>query len=121
MPAANANANFAPRPFSATSQVHPSYLPALHKSGRIERRLATATIAAVGIGYGLAKYRAYQAEQWQQQPQQQPAQSFRNAEASPALTVAADPQKEAVENAYGDRTTLAELEAAVVAYEHRQS
>ncbi|KAI4864174.1 hypothetical protein F4820DRAFT_345004 [Hypoxylon rubiginosum] len=112
-------ANFtAPRPFSATSQVHPSYLPALHKSGRIERRLATATVAAVGIGYGLAKYRAYQAEQWQQQ---QPPQSFHNAEASPAMVAAAaDPQKEAVENAYGDRTTLAELEAAVVAYEHRR-
>lgn len=121
MPAANAN--FAPRPFSATSQVHPSYLPALHKSGRIERRLATATVAAVGIGYGLAKYRAYQAEQWQhQQHQQQSAQSFRNAETSPAMVAAAaDPQKEAVENAYGDRTSLAELEAAVVAYEHRQS
>ncbi|KAI1774880.1 hypothetical protein F4818DRAFT_441705 [Hypoxylon cercidicola] len=110
-------ANFAPRPFSATSQVHPSYLPALHKSGRIERRLATATVAAVGIGYGLAKYRAYQAEQWQHQQ----TQAFHNAEASPAMVaVAADPQKEAVENAYGDRTSLAELEAAVVAYERRR-
>ncbi|KAI1401310.1 hypothetical protein F4819DRAFT_332970 [Hypoxylon fuscum] len=110
-------ANFhAPRPFSATTQVHPAYLPALHKSGRLERRLATATVAAVGIGYGLAKYRQHQADQWGQQH----PQSFHDAQAVAAPATAAlatDPSKEVVENAYGDRTSIAELEAAVVAYE----
>ncbi|KAI2611930.1 hypothetical protein GGR54DRAFT_616521 [Hypoxylon sp. NC1633] len=112
-----------PRPFSATSPVHPSYLPALHRSSRIERRIATATIAAVGIGYGLAKYKALQAEQWQQQQHHvQEQQSFRNADATAAMVPVATISKknEAVENAYGDRTSLAELEAAVVAYEARR-
>ncbi|KAI2617691.1 hypothetical protein GGS26DRAFT_596242 [Hypomontagnella submonticulosa] len=126
-------ANFgAPRPFSATSPVHPSYLPALHKSGRIERRLATATVAAIGVGYGLAKYRALKAEEWQQEHHAQQAQLFRSADAATAAPVlipvtvpvetaaARQKQNEVVENAYGDRSSLAELEAAVAAYEARR-
>ncbi|KAI1134008.1 hypothetical protein F5Y05DRAFT_417672 [Hypoxylon sp. FL0543] len=113
-----------PRPFSATSPVHPSYLPALHKSGRIERRLATATVAAVGIGYGLAKYRAVKAEQWQKERHVEQEQLFRSAEMVPAVAVATPNHQneavEALENAYGDRTNLAELEAAVAAYETRR-
>ncbi|KAI1382958.1 uncharacterized protein F4822DRAFT_87916 [Hypoxylon trugodes] len=113
-----------PRPFSAASPVHPSYLPALHKSGRIERGIATATVAAVGIGYGLAKYKAAKAEQWQKEHHVQQQQMFRSAEAVVAPATVAVPQQnaavEAVENAYGDRTSLAELEAAVVAYETRR-
>ncbi|KAI1376994.1 hypothetical protein F4677DRAFT_63985 [Hypoxylon crocopeplum] len=112
-----------PRPFSATSPVHPSYLPALHKSGRIERGLATATVAAVGIGYGLAKYKALKADQWQREHHVQEQQSFRNGDAvaaAAAAAVAVTADNEAVEIAYGDRTSLAELEAAVVAYETRR-
>ncbi|KAI0834380.1 hypothetical protein F5Y06DRAFT_279070 [Hypoxylon sp. FL0890] len=114
-----------PRPFSATSPVHPSYLPALHKSGRIERGIATATVAAVGIGYGLAKYKAIKAEQWQKEHHAEQEQSFRSAEMVPAMAVAtpATHQNEAVEaleKAYGDRTSLAELEAAVATYETRR-
>ncbi|OTB01662.1 hypothetical protein M426DRAFT_212268 [Hypoxylon sp. CI-4A] len=119
--------NLNTRPFSAASPVHPSYLPALHKSGRIERGLATATVAAVGIGYGLAKYKALKSEQWQQEHHVQQQQLFRSAEtgaAAPAMAVAAQShshvQNEAVENAYGDRTSLAELEAAVATYEARR-
>ncbi|KAI2609342.1 uncharacterized protein GGS25DRAFT_211678 [Hypoxylon fragiforme] len=122
----------APRPFTATSPVHPSYLPALHKSGRIERGIATATIAAVGIGYGLARYKALQSEQWQKQQQAAQHQTFRSADmvGAPAMavvTVASTTSNgnsraanEAVEDAYGDRTSLAELEAAVAAYERER-
>ncbi|KAI0380560.1 hypothetical protein F5Y04DRAFT_256957 [Hypomontagnella monticulosa] len=123
-------ANFgAPRPFSATSPVHPSYLPALHKSGRIERRIATATVAAIGVGYGLAKYRSLKADEWQAQQHAQQAQLFRSAEATPipvpvpvesAVAASRQKQNEIVENAYGDRSSLAELEAAVAAYEARR-
>ncbi|KAI1415474.1 hypothetical protein F5Y13DRAFT_156113 [Hypoxylon sp. FL1857] len=113
-----------PRPFSATSPVHPSYLPALHKSGRIERGLATVTVAAVGIGYGLAKYRAIKAEQWGKEHHVEKEQLFRSAEAVPAMAVATPTRQseavEALENAYGDRTNLAELEAAVATYETRR-
>ncbi|KAI5921497.1 hypothetical protein F4810DRAFT_339933 [Camillea tinctor] len=52
----------ATRPFSTTTQVYPAYLPALHKTGRMEKKLATATVAAVGIGYGLARYKQAQAQ-----------------------------------------------------------
>ncbi|KAI0139896.1 hypothetical protein F4776DRAFT_565148 [Hypoxylon sp. NC0597] len=113
-----------PRPFSATSPVHPSYLPALHKSGRIERRIATATVAAVGIGYGLAKYRAMKAEQWQKEHHVEQEQLFRSAEMVPAVATATPSHRseavEALENAYGDRTNLAELEAAIATYETRR-
>ncbi|KAI8962975.1 hypothetical protein F5Y11DRAFT_320984 [Daldinia sp. FL1419] len=115
----------APRPFSATTPVHPSYLPALHKSGRIERTIATATVAAVGIGYGLAKYRALKADKWQQEHHAHQEQLFRSAETIPAAVQISVPtaeasRNEAVENAYGDRTSLTELEAAVAAYETRR-
>ncbi|KAI5867352.1 hypothetical protein GGS23DRAFT_172942 [Durotheca rogersii] len=103
-----------PRPFSATSQVHPSYLPALHKSVRLERRIATATVVAIGIGYGLARYNAGQWREHQAQPGQLPV-----AQVSP-VAVEARRQNEALEAAYGDRSSLAELEAAVAAYETRR-
>ncbi|KAI0844439.1 hypothetical protein F5Y00DRAFT_266597 [Daldinia vernicosa] len=115
----------APRPFSATTPVYPSYLPALHKAGRIERKIATATIAAVGIGYGLAKYRAAKADKWQQEHNVQKEQLFRSAETIPAtvpipVPTAETSWNEVVENAYGDRTSLKELEAAIAVYEKRQ-
>ncbi|KAI0594513.1 hypothetical protein F4775DRAFT_427935 [Biscogniauxia sp. FL1348] len=89
----------AARPFSTTTQVYPAYLPTLHKSGRMEKKLATATVAAVGIGYGLARYKQAQAQaQVEQQKQKQK-------------------RSEAMMNAYGDRSSLAELEAAVQAYD----
>ncbi|KAL7628470.1 hypothetical protein AAE478_002673 [Parahypoxylon ruwenzoriense] len=99
-----------PRPFSATSQVHPSYLPALHKSSRLEKKLITATVVAVGIGYGLAKYKESKTEQQQREQLSQGARA----------AVAARKQNEALQDAYGDRSNLAELEAAVVAYEARR-
>ncbi|KAK6958454.1 hypothetical protein Daesc_001255 [Daldinia eschscholtzii] len=115
----------APRPFSAASPVYPHYLPALHKSGRIERTIATATIAAVGIGYGLSKYKAIKSEKWQQEHHVQQEQLFHNAETIPAtvpipVPTAESSRNEALENAYGDRTSLSELEAAVAAYETRR-
>ncbi|KAI2472673.1 hypothetical protein F4781DRAFT_317936 [Annulohypoxylon bovei var. microspora] len=112
------------RPFTAASPVHPSYLPALHKSGRIERGIATATVAAVGIGYGLAKYKAIKADQWQKEHHVEKQQLFRSAEAVPAMAVATPSHRgeavEALENAYGDRSNLSELEAAVATYESRR-
>ncbi|KAI1334982.1 hypothetical protein F5Y15DRAFT_399923 [Xylariaceae sp. FL0016] len=105
----------ASRPFSTTSQVYPAYLPALHKSRRVEKKLVTATVAAVGIGYGLAKYRQGQLEQ--QQQQQQPYYHT-TAEASAAAAAARQrADNNSMMDAYGDRSSLAELEAAVKAYE----
>ncbi|KAI1639251.1 hypothetical protein F4809DRAFT_156726 [Biscogniauxia mediterranea] len=95
----------ASRPFSTTTQVYPAYLPTLHKTGRMEKKLATAAVAAVGIGYGLARYKQTQAQsqsQSQQSEQQKQKQEKRS---------------EAMMNAYGDRSSLAELEAAVQAYD----
>ncbi|KAI3331611.1 hypothetical protein HD806DRAFT_165365 [Xylariaceae sp. AK1471] len=94
--------NSAARPFSATSHVYPSHLPTLYKSGRMEKKLATATAAVVGIGYGMAKYKEYQEQQ-----------QYRNAEAEAATRR----QAESMMDAYADRSSLAELEAAVKAYE----
>ncbi|KAI1074056.1 hypothetical protein F5B20DRAFT_473306 [Whalleya microplaca] len=94
------------RPFSTTSQVHPHYLPALHKSGRVERTVATATVAAVGIGYGIAKYKQGIADQKQQYSQSAQSEA-----------AARKQQTEAIMDAYGDRSSLAELEAAVQAYD----
>ncbi|KAI1441880.1 hypothetical protein F5Y02DRAFT_273123 [Annulohypoxylon stygium] len=112
------------RPFTAASPVHPSYLPALHKSGRIERGIATAAVAAVGIGYGLTKYKAIKADQWQKEHHVEQQQMFRSAEMVPAMAVATPSHRseavEALENAYGERTNLAELEAAVATYESRR-
>ncbi|KAH9990259.1 hypothetical protein F4779DRAFT_623842 [Xylariaceae sp. FL0662B] len=99
------------RPFSATSQVYPHYLPALYKSGRVERRLATATVAAVGIGYGMAKYKQRNIAQQQQQQYSESAQS------AAAAAATRKQQTEAIMDAYGDRSSLAELEAAVQIYD----
>ncbi|KAI1260561.1 hypothetical protein F5Y18DRAFT_250704 [Xylariaceae sp. FL1019] len=90
------------RPFTTTSQVHPGHLPKLYRTGRMEKKLATATVAAVGIGYGLAKYKEFQAQQ-----------EYANAESEAARRR----QAEAMMDAYSDRGSLAELEAAVAAYE----
>ncbi|KAF2967910.1 hypothetical protein GGR58DRAFT_498371 [Xylaria digitata] len=96
----------AARPFSTTSHVYPSHLPTLYKSGRLEKKFATATAAVVGIGYGMAKYKEYQEQQ-----------QYHNAETE----AASRRQSEAIMDAYADRSSLAELEAAVKAYEtHRK-
>ncbi|KAI1817888.1 hypothetical protein GGS20DRAFT_582140 [Poronia punctata] len=95
----------ATRPFSATSHVYPSHLPKLYKSGRMEKKFVTATAAVVGIGYGMAKYKQYQEQQ-----------QFVNAEAE----AASRRQAEAMMDAYADRGSLAELEAAVRAYESQK-
>ncbi|KAI0871690.1 hypothetical protein GGS24DRAFT_52438 [Hypoxylon argillaceum] len=92
----------AARPFSTVSHVHPSHLPTLYKTGRLEKRLATATAAVVGIGYGISKYKAHQEQR-----------QYNNVEAQ----VASRRQTEAIMDAYADRSSLAELEAAVQAYE----
>ncbi|KAJ3578170.1 hypothetical protein NPX13_g2389 [Xylaria arbuscula] len=94
------------RPFSTTSHVYPSHLPTLYKSGRMEKKLATATAAVVGIGYGMAKYKQYQEQQQYYSTEADAARRRHN---------------EAMMNAYADRSSLAELEAAVAAYdEHRK-
>ncbi|KAH8162960.1 hypothetical protein CIB48_g5313 [Xylaria polymorpha] len=96
----------ATRPFSTTSHVHPSHLPALYKSGRLEKKIATAAVAVVGIGYGVSKYKELQEKR-----------QYYNVEAE----AASRRQSEAMMNAYADRSSLAELEAAVKAYEtHRK-
>ncbi|KAI0457579.1 hypothetical protein F5B21DRAFT_84922 [Xylaria acuta] len=97
----------ASRPFSTTSHVHPSHLPALYKSGRLEKKIVTATVAVVGIGYGVSKYKEFQEQR-----------QYYNAEAA----AASRRQSEVMMDAYADRSSLAELEAAVKAYEtHRKS
>ncbi|KAI2626281.1 hypothetical protein GGS21DRAFT_530855 [Xylaria nigripes] len=90
------------RPFSTTSHVYPSHLPTLYKGGRMEKRVVTATAAVVGIGYGMAKYKEYRE---QQNCQDSEAQAASRREA------------EVMMDAYADRSSLAELEAAVKAYE----
>ncbi|KAI1820058.1 hypothetical protein F4861DRAFT_92970 [Xylaria intraflava] len=90
------------RPFSTTSNVYPSHLPTLYKSGRLEKKFVTATAVAAGIGYGMTKYKEYREHQ-----------NYQNAEAH----AASRRQQEAVMDAYADRSSLAELEAAVRAYE----
>ncbi|CAJ2512686.1 Uu.00g008050.m01.CDS01 [Anthostomella pinea] len=93
------------RPFSTTSQVYPAYLPTLHKSRRVERKLATATVAAVGIGYGLARYK---------QSMDQQRRYSQSMQAEAAVRRQSDAM---MMDAYGDRSSLAELEAAVAAYD----
>ncbi|KAI0018464.1 hypothetical protein F4780DRAFT_781311 [Xylariomycetidae sp. FL0641] len=92
-------------PFSVTTQVYPSFLPALARAGRAEKRLASATVAAVGIGYGISKMRSYTAAEQQHQQQARLQLEADNARRANAMM-----------DAYGDRSTLAELEQAVKAY-----
>ncbi|KAK7752818.1 hypothetical protein SLS62_005160 [Diatrype stigma] len=97
--------------FYSTSQVHPTYLPALHKSGRIEKKLAIAAVAAVGVGYGLKKYKEIQIDRQEQYAAQ--SMSMREAEErrrSEAMMM----------DAYGDRSSLDSLEAAVKAYDSQR-
>ncbi|ETS72956.1 hypothetical protein PFICI_15348 [Pestalotiopsis fici W106-1] len=65
-----------------------------------------AAVATVGIGYGIVKYKQTQAVL--QQAQSQQAESSRQAEADIMMA------------AYGDRSSLAELEAAMKAYEEQR-
>jgi hypothetical protein len=95
-----------PRPFSTATQVHPGYLPALHKSRRVEKKLAVAAITAAGIGYGMSKYR-------QHQDGQRLAQELSEA--------ATRKRSETMMDAYGDRGSLEALEAAVRMYEAQQA
>ncbi|RYC64615.1 hypothetical protein CHU98_g1571 [Xylaria longipes] len=68
---------------------------------------ATATVAVVGIGYGVSKYKEFREQQ-----------EYYNAE----VAAASRRQSEVMMDAYADRSSLAELEAAVKAYEtHRKS
>ncbi|KAI1180482.1 hypothetical protein F4777DRAFT_249272 [Nemania sp. FL0916] len=97
MPSSSVN-----RPFSTATQVHPRHLPTLYKTGRLEKKFATATAAVVGIGYGMVKYKEYQERQ-----------HYQAAEAE----AASRRQSETVMDAYADRSSLASLEAAVQAYE----
>ncbi|KAI0163784.1 hypothetical protein BJ166DRAFT_301107 [Pestalotiopsis sp. NC0098] len=98
------------RPFSTISGVHPAYLPGLHKASRMEKKLVPAAVATVSIGYGIVKYKQTQAGQQQQQQAQaaQQMESSRQAEADIMMA------------AYGDRSSLAELEAAMKAYEQQR-
>ncbi|KAI0206544.1 hypothetical protein F4808DRAFT_407785 [Astrocystis sublimbata] len=90
------------RPFSTTTAVHPGHLPRVYKTGRMEKRIATAAVAAVGIGYGVSKYKQFQEYK-----------DTCNAEAA----ASSRRQNEAMMNAYADRSSLAELEAAMKAYD----
>ncbi|KAK6065370.1 hypothetical protein SCUP234_12573 [Seiridium cupressi] len=94
------------RPFSTISGVHPAYLPNLHRASRVEKKIVPAAIATVGIGYSIAKYKQMQADQQQAQLPQSTAQQQAESDAMMA--------------AYGDRSSLAELEAAMKAYEEQR-
>ncbi|RYP79667.1 hypothetical protein DL770_006587 [Monosporascus sp. CRB-9-2] len=98
----------ATKPFYHTAQVHPTYLPTLHKSGRVEKRLAIAAIAAVGIGYGVKQYQERQTER-----QERYAQSRHELEQRQI--------SEAMMDAYGDRSSLDSLEAAIKAYDTQRT
>ncbi|KAI1326425.1 hypothetical protein F5Y16DRAFT_228585 [Xylariaceae sp. FL0255] len=109
------------RPFTTVSHVHPSHLPALYKRGRMEKKLATATVAAVGIGYGVAKLKEYQTASTQGGTSSSSSSSSSYQQAAEA-EAARRRHAEAMMDAYSDRSSLAELEAAVRAYEsHHQS
>ncbi|KAJ1334215.1 hypothetical protein MN608_04221 [Microdochium nivale] len=96
------------RPFSTASPVHPNYLPTLHKSGRMEKRLVAATIAAVGVGYGVSALRNNQI--------QFSSSSSSSTSSGGSRTI----RETALLDAYGDRGSLEELEAAVNAYGTQQ-
>ncbi|KAI0485321.1 hypothetical protein GGR56DRAFT_69040 [Xylariaceae sp. FL0804] len=107
------------RPFSSASQVYPSYLPALHRSGRMEKRIATAVLATGGICYGALYYTQKQG-QYQQRSQLHHASAYSGA-ASDARKTPEQLRQDAMDDAYGGRDSLAELEAAVQAYEKKHS
>ncbi|KAH9903973.1 hypothetical protein F4778DRAFT_780657 [Xylariomycetidae sp. FL2044] len=123
--------SYVARPFSTTSQVYPAYLPALHKSGRMEKSVLGATVAAVGIGYGIAKYKKSQAERPHHSahystssysPASSTTTTTTNHTTYPnrhqdAMSNNNNSNNESLMDAYGDRSSLAELEAAVKAYE----
>ncbi|KAK6836584.1 hypothetical protein PG990_014052 [Apiospora arundinis] len=94
------------RPFSTTTGVYPAYLPQLHRASRVEKKLVPVAVATVGIGYGVVKFKQFHTEQ-------QAASQFNTSAASDATKH----QAENLMNAYGDRSSLAELEAAVKHYE----
>ncbi|ORY62396.1 uncharacterized protein BCR38DRAFT_486654 [Pseudomassariella vexata] len=71
------------------------------------RKRVPAAVATVGIVYGIAKYKQYRSEQ-----QQRSQYSTRRS--------AAEQHSNALMNAYGDRSSLAELEQAIKEYEAQQ-
>ncbi|KXJ91665.1 hypothetical protein Micbo1qcDRAFT_174699 [Microdochium bolleyi] len=112
----------ASRPFSTVSPVHPNYLPTLHKSGRMEKRLVAATIAAVGVGYGLSALRHNQLH-FSSSGSSPGSDEFSASTPSSSSSSGSSSRKHremAMLDAYGDRGSLEELEAAVSAYNAQQ-
>ncbi|KAH7039617.1 uncharacterized protein B0I36DRAFT_357023 [Microdochium trichocladiopsis] len=116
------------RPFSTVSPVHPNYLPKLHKSGRMEKKLAAATIAALGVGYGVSALMNNQLHYSADDTASSSSSSSSSASYHSATGASSSSHREqqkrremAMLDAYGDRGSLEELEAAVNAYASQQA
>ncbi|KAL2022855.1 hypothetical protein VTK56DRAFT_4386 [Thermocarpiscus australiensis] len=94
------------RLLSSSARVHPSYLPYLHNASRRGGKgikWVPPLAAVIGAGYGVASYREAQADE-RLAAAEQAAEERRRREA-------------ALADAYGDRSSLAELERAMRVYE----
>ncbi|KAH8649836.1 hypothetical protein BX600DRAFT_103184 [Xylariales sp. PMI_506] len=114
LPPAATMSQRAGRPFSTASGVHPAYLPSLHRASRVEKKLVPAAVATVGIGlsYGIARYRQTHGDS---------DYSSSAAETAAAVAAAQRRLEEArMMDAYGDRSSLADMDAAIKAYEQQQ-
>ncbi|KAK4109071.1 hypothetical protein N656DRAFT_771246 [Canariomyces notabilis] len=97
------------RPLSTSARVHPSYLPYLHnasRNGMKSIKWVPPLVAVVGAGYGIASYREAQGSQRLAAAEQAEAERRR--------------RNAALADAYGDRSSLEELERAIKVYEAQQ-
>ncbi|GAB1319385.1 N-acetylglucosaminyl-phosphatidylinositol biosynthetic protein [Madurella fahalii] len=97
------------RLLSTSARVHPSYLPYLHNASRGGGKGVKWVPPLVGVitaGYAVATYREAQVEERLAQAQQAEAERRR--------------KDAALADAYGDRSSLEELERAMRVYEAQQ-
>lgn len=96
------------RNLTTTARVHPSYLPYLNNASRgTGVKWVPPLVAMVAVGYGVATYREAQIE--------------RHLAAAEKADLERRRKNMALADAYGDRSSLEELEHAMRVYEAQQA
>ncbi|KAK0636986.1 hypothetical protein B0T17DRAFT_482283 [Bombardia bombarda] len=111
------------RLLTTSARVHPSYLPYLHNASRGAKgaKWVPPLVALVGVGYGVASYRETQITRHLSS-----TSTSVPAATTSAMMDATDVEKRrlkkanALADAYGDRSSLEELEHAMRVYEAQQ-
>ncbi|KAK3318836.1 hypothetical protein B0H66DRAFT_603401 [Apodospora peruviana] len=105
------------RPLMTSARVHPSYLPYVHNAARGKgAKWVPPLLAAVAVGYGVTTYREAQIQKHLSAISNVPMP----AQESEVEFEKRRQKANALADAYGDRTSLEELEHAMRVYEAQQ-